>query len=102
MCCGKNTSVDAVVPHLDLQKELDNREEIIKDLLNQLDEKENSWAKNIDEFVDKWFDENKDEVNIGVINFGLFKLDVFPNYLEKHIYKKVLKILYSFLTSHRM
>ena len=57
------------------------------------------WATNIDNFVDTWFEENKEEIDLGVIDFRFFKVDVFPDSLEKHIYKKVLKILFSFLTS---
>lgn len=68
-------------------------------LKEQLKESDNKWANNIDVFVEKWFEENKDNIDIGVINFGFFKFDIFPDYLEKHIYKKVLKIAYSFIQS---
>ena len=66
-------------------------------LMERLNESDNQWAKNIDVFVEKWFEENRDNIDIGVINFGLFKVDIFPDYLEKHIYKKVIKIVYSFI-----
>ena len=62
-------------------------------LMERLNESDNQWAKNIDVFVEKWFEENRDNIDIGVINFGLFKVDIFPDYLEKHIYKKVIKIV---------
>ena len=68
-------------------------------LMDRLNESDNQWAKNIDVFVEKWFEENRDNIDIGVINFGLFKVDIFPDYLEKHIYKKVIKIVYSFIQS---
>ena len=68
-------------------------------LMERLNESDNQWAKNIDVFVEKWFEENRDNIDIGVINFGLFKVDIFPDYLEKHIYKKVIKIVYSFIQS---
>ena len=59
----------------------------------------NEWATNIDDFVDAWFEENKEKIDIGIIDFGLFKIDVFPDTLEKHIYKKTLKIVYSFINA---
>ena len=68
-------------------------------LMERLNESDNQWAQNIDVFVEKWFEENRDNIDIGVINFGLFKVDIFPDYLEKHIYKKVIKIVYSFIQS---
>jgi hypothetical protein len=34
---------------------------------------------------DGWYEENKDNVDIGVIDFKLFKIDVFPDNLEKHM-----------------
>ena len=42
-------------------------------LMERLNESDNQWAKNIDVFVEKWFEENRDNIDIGVINFGLFK-----------------------------
>ena len=57
---------------------------------------ENNWIQDIDAFVDEWYEENKDTVDIGVINFRFFKIDLFPDYIEKHIYKKMLKIMFSF------
>ena len=68
-------------------------------LRTKLHNVEHEWSRNIDTFVDKWFEENKDEIQIGLVDFRLFKIDLFPDYLEKHIYKKVIKILYSFVTS---
>lgn len=70
-----------------------------KQLREQLKSAKDEWSHNVDEFVEKWFDENQDHVDIGVINVGFFKIDLFPDYIEKHIYKKVIKILYSFITS---
>lgn len=51
----------------------------------------------IDEFVDKWYRENK-EVNIGLINIPMVgEIDVLPNKVEKHIYKKSLLIASSLM-----
>ena len=51
----------------------------------------------IDEFVDKWYKENK-EVNIGLINIPMVgEIDVLPNKVEKHIYKKSLLIASSLI-----
>ena len=60
---------------------------------------ENDWRENIDIFVEEWFEENKDDDDIGVVDFKLFKIDLLPDKVEKYIYKKVLKILYSFVTN---
>ena len=65
----------------------------------KLQETRDSWAINIDTFVDEWFEENKEKIDVGVIDCGLFKIDVFPDTLEKHIYKKSLKIFYSFINA---
>lgn len=65
-------------------------------LKNDITRIENSWIEDIDKFVDEWYEENKDTVDIGVLNFKFFKIDLFPDYLEKHIYKKMIKILFSF------
>tara|TARA_B100000242_G_C42947682_1_gene439458 strand:+ start:399 stop:767 length:369 start_codon:yes stop_codon:yes gene_type:complete len=51
----------------------------------------------IDEFVEKWYRENK-EVNIGLINIPMVgEIDVLPNKVEKHIYKKSLLIASSLM-----
>ena len=55
------------------------------------------WTDKIDTFVETWYETNKETVDIGVINFKFFKVDVFPDFIEKHIYKKILKILFSFV-----
>tara|TARA_Y100000389_G_C17264858_1_gene414912 strand:- start:13 stop:318 length:306 start_codon:yes stop_codon:yes gene_type:complete len=70
-----------------------------KSLRTKLHDADSEWSRNIDTFVDEWFEENKDEIQIGLVDFRFFKVDLFPDYLEKHIYKKVIKVLYSFLTS---
>ena len=70
-----------------------------KKLRIKLREADSEWSRNIDSFVDTWFEENKDEIQIGLVDFHFFKVDLFPDYLEKHIYKKVIKVLYSYLTS---
>lgn len=70
-----------------------------KELRKRLKEADAEWSRNIDAFVDQWFEENHEDVDIGVIDLKICKIDVFPDYLEKHIYKKVLKIVYSFITS---
>ena len=46
----------------------------------------------IDDFVDNWFEANKDDVDIGNIKIGPFQVDLLPDEMEKHIYKKSLKI----------
>ena len=71
----------------------------LKKQIERTREAEKDWALKIDEFVENWFEENKDDVDIGVIHIGPFTIDIFPDFLEKYIYKKFLKIAYSFLTT---
>tara|TARA_B100000497_G_scaffold122954_1_gene154807 strand:+ start:1147 stop:1473 length:327 start_codon:yes stop_codon:yes gene_type:complete len=71
----------------------------LKKQIERTREAEKDWALKIDEFVENWFEENKDDVDIGVIHVGPFTIDIFPDFLEKYIYKKFLKIAYSFLTT---
>ncbi len=71
----------------------------LKKQIERTQEAEKDWALKIDEFVENWFEENKDDVDIGVIHIGPFTIDIFPDFLEKYIYKKFLKIAYSFLTT---
>lgn len=71
----------------------------LKQQIKLTQEAEKDWALKIDEYVENWFEENKDDVDIGVIHIGPFKIDIFPDFLEKYIYKKILKIAYSFLTT---
>ena len=70
-----------------------------KILKEKLENSEKEWVEHIDIFVEKWYEENKDNIDIGVVNLGFFKVDILPDYIEKHLYKKVLKILYSYLTT---
>ena len=70
-----------------------------KILKEKLDNSQKEWVDHIDTFVEKLYEENKDNIDIGVVNLGLFKIDILPDYIEKHLYKKILKILYSYLTT---
>ena len=88
--------IDMVQKLTEENKKLKNRNIILEDKVSKTDIE---WSKNIDDFVDQWFEENEEDIDIGVIDFRLFKIDIFPDYLEKYLYKKVLKILYSFLQS---
>jgi len=71
--------------------------DLLKTRITQL-EKEIKTLKNkkmvdkIDDFVDNWFEDNKDDVDIGNIKVGPFQVDLLPDEMEKHIYKKSLKI----------
>lgn len=70
---------------------------LLKTRITQL-EKEVKTLKNkklvdrVDDFVDNWFEANKDDVDIGNIKVGPFQVDLLPDEMEKHIYKKALKI----------
>ena len=74
------------------------------DIENQLEEnyQNNEWKEIIDKYIDKWFDNNKDDVDIGKITaFKIFgrsiEIDVLPDELEKAIYKKIFKIAISLI-----
>ena len=78
------------------KEELEKKIEGLEKKLKLLEEKQ--WSNYIDEYIDTWYEENKDEVDIGRIKlFNLIPIDVMPDELEKHIYKKVLKIMFSLL-----
>ena len=87
-----NDSVDkdTVIRNLSSQvKALENKLELLE---------KNKWSQYIDEYIDKWFEENKDEVDIGRVSIGgMFEIDLLPDELEKKIYKKIFKIVYSLM-----
>ena len=79
----------------DLRKE----NKLLKDKIAKM---EGDWAKKIDNYVDTWFEKNKDHVDIGRISVFEFmgqkcEIDVLPDEMEKAIYKKCLKIAVSML-----
>lgn len=62
--------------------------------------KEKTMGDYIDNYVDEWFEKNKKDVDIGVIDIGgICKVDLLPDSIEKHIYKKTFKILVSLVLS---
>tara|TARA_X000000950_G_C13435124_1_gene465692 strand:- start:195 stop:530 length:336 start_codon:yes stop_codon:yes gene_type:complete len=110
ICCNKDfepipSYKDLCEENIRLGKQLKHMNEKLIEVNDELkkekEENDQAWARKIDKFVDEWFEENKEEVDIGVINLGFFKIDIFPDYLEKYIYKKMFKIAYSFVTTHR-
>jgi hypothetical protein len=94
MICKKSSAKDVMIIELELEL---NKLRLENKSLREMNEKNTQkWAQNIDTFVEKWHEKNKEQIDIGVIDLKLFKIDIFPDKLEKHIYKKVLKIIYSF------
>jgi len=83
-----------------LKKETE-REKYIKriaQLEKEVDELKNTkLIDRVDDFVDDWFEKNKDEVDIGNVKVGPFEVDLLPDEMEKHIYKKSMKILLTML-----
>jgi len=43
-----------------------------KILKEKLENSEKEWVNHIDVFVEKWYEENKDNIDIGVVNLGFF------------------------------
>tara|TARA_B100001063_G_scaffold44392_1_gene38157 strand:- start:481 stop:768 length:288 start_codon:yes stop_codon:yes gene_type:complete len=86
----KSTDKDSVIRKLSSKvKDLENKLELLE---------KKKWSEYIDEYIDTWFEENKEEVDIGRVRIGgMFEVDLLPDELEKQIYKKVFKILYSLL-----
>lgn len=79
------------------QSELALENEVLREKIKRLEEA-NNMDKKIDDFVDKWFEENKDMIDIGEIEIcGRYKIDIIPDEVEKRIYQKVLKILIAFI-----
>ena len=80
--------IDALEKKLEIMERKQRDEEEKKQITAQLVNNDIS----IDKFVDEWFESNK-EVDIGVIDLPIVgEIDIFPDRLEKHIYKKSLKI----------
>ncbi len=81
---------------LERQKKLEIENKLLRE---KVEKAETKWSSNIDAFVEQWYEDNRDEIDIGVVDLKFFKVDLMPDNLEKHIYKKVLKIVFSFLNS---
>jgi len=98
ICRISNTKYATIIDLKNELTKLKKENNMLKKELNKNNNEINTkkWAQNIDSFVDRWHEKNKDDIDIGVIDFKFFKLDIFPDFLEKHIYKKVIKIIYSF------
>jgi hypothetical protein len=74
----------------------------LKKTIKNLQEK--SLNNKIDNFVDKWFEKNNDDVDIGrVCMFNVFgkeyEIDILPDVMEKAIYKKCIKIIISLMNT---
>lgn len=90
----KQTTTIDVSEHHSKVNELTNEIKTLKEKLFAIEN--NSWGEYIDNYVDKWYEVNKKDVDIGVVNVGgLFNIDLLPDNVEKYLYKKVLKIVFS-------
>jgi len=74
----------------------DKIQKMVEEHTNKDEKKEKEWSGKIDIFVEHWYEKNKEEIGIGVIDLKFTKIDIFPDYVEKYIYKKMLKLAYSF------
>ena len=73
----KNKKLLEMNNHLLLQinnVKLENRKlnNKIKELEGNIKNINNKWADDIDEFVEKWYEENNEKIDIGVIDFKFF------------------------------
>ena len=86
---------------LEMQAKLSALQAENKKLKLKLDNLEKTKAdavSRIDNFVDEWYNDNKDMVDIGEVQIcGKYKVDLIPDELEKRLYAKMLKIVYAFL-----
>ena len=86
---------------LDLQAkisalQLENKN--LKKKIENIEVVKNNASDKIEQFVEKWYEENKDLVDLGEIEIcGRYKVDLIPDEMEKRIYAKMLKIVYAFL-----
>jgi hypothetical protein len=103
-CCDKPTAhadgkCDNEAP---LLHELAMKGEIaaLKQQLKEMTEaKDKPWHEKIDAFVDQWFEANQEQVDLGRFTIFGYEFDVLSDSIEKHIYKRVFKIMYSLVTS---
>ena len=80
------------------------KEELFKikeEIKLEKDNKGLSTSEYIDNYIDNWFEKNKEDVDIGEIKIAGFKVDLLPDKVEKHIYKKILKILLTLLSEFK-
>lgn len=92
-----NTTKINISEHDSRVNELTNEIKTLKEKLFAIEN--NSWGEYIDKYIDKWYDVNKKEVDIGVVNVGgLFNIDLLPDNVEKYLYKKVIKIIFSMVS----
>ena len=86
---------------LDLQAKISALQLENKNLRKKIENIEvvkNNASDKIEQFVEKWYEENKDLVDLGEIEIcGRYKVDLIPDDMEKRIYAKMLKIVYAFL-----
>lgn len=90
---------DIFVSDDELQKKYDDLLTENKNLRKKISESKVPYDEKIDKFVEKWYEENKDSINIGEVNIAGMNIDLMPNELEKSIYKKSIKILFAFMHS---
>ena len=64
---------------------MDIKEEVeaLKKELADTKKNDRTWADHVDEFVEEWYENNKDDVDIGQIKIaGRWKVDLIPDELE--------------------
>ena len=52
----------------------------------------------IDLFIEEWYLKNNDDIDIGKFDIPIIgNIDLFPDYIEKHLYKKLIAATLSFI-----
>ena len=52
----------------------------------------------IDLFIEEWYLKNNDDIDIGKFDIPIIgNIDLFPDYMEKHLYKKLIAATLSFI-----
>ena len=70
------------------------RESLVADKKNITHIVKDFRREKIKKYVHKWYEDNKTDVDIGVMHFPILgNVDIFPDSLEKYIYEKMLLIV---------
>ena len=81
----------------ELHNEISGLRKTIEESSLKIDNNDNKdLSENIDKFIEKWYEKNKKEIDIGVIaDLPIIgEIDILPDNIEKYIYKRCLQITF--------